>query len=226
MARRLVELGVHVVAVGQTESKLLDLKNELGSSGKSLEIVQANLANWSETEEKLAEHCKTVDFLVNNAGYAHTCRVEDQSEEELDRTLNINLKAPMNLIRMVATGMKERKFGAIVNVSSVAAMAGFDEHAAYAASKAALDMVTRVSAKELGPFNVRVNSVNPTVVWTKLAEKHWGDPEKKSTMISKIPMGRFVEINEVVEPILHLLGDGSAMINGIVLPIDGGFSAT
>lgn len=214
-----------MIAVGQTEAKLISLRAEV-DDGSRLEAVQVNLGDWNDTQQKLADHCESVDFLVNNAGYAHCCRVEDQTLSELNKMIDVNLKAPMNLIRMVAPGMKARKFGSIVNVSSIAALIGLEEHVAYGATKAGLDMVTKVCAKELAPYNIRVNSVNPTVVWTDLAKRHWGDPVNKATMIGKIPTGRFVEISEVVQPIIHLLSEGSAMINGITLPIDGGLTTT
>lgn len=223
LASKLVSLGANVIAVGQTESKLSSLKEELGAK---LTPVSVNLANWNETETKLANMCKNVDFLVNNAGYGFTCPLEDLTEDELDKTLDVNLKAPINLIRLVAPGMKERKSGSIVNVSSVAGLVALDEHLAYGASKAGLDMVTKISAKELGPFNVRVNSVNPTVVWTQMGRYHWEESNRRATMTAKIPLGRFVELDEVIGPIIFLLSDTSSMVNGITLPIDGGFVAT
>lgn len=225
LVKKLVSLGANVIAVSQTEPKLLSLAEELGEP-KNLRIVVVDLSDWLETNEKLTPLCDQVDFLVNNAGYAHNARVYDQPEDELDKILAINLKAPINLIRLVSPGMIGRKFGSIVNVSSVAAIAALDKHLAYASSKAAIDMVTKVSALELGPHNVRVNSVNPTVVWTEMAKSHWDKPELKLAMLNRIPMGRFVEINEVIEPILFLLSSKASMINGITMAIDGGFVAT
>lgn len=222
---KLAKLSAKVIAISQTQSKLDSLKDEL----KEYEVttVQVNLANWDETCQKLGKICEDVDFLVNNAGYAQgLVPIIDQTEEELDHTLAVNLKAPINLIRLVGPGMKERRFGSIVNISSVAGIAALDGHLAYASSKAALDMVTKISAKELGPFNVRVNSINPTVVWTDMGRLGWSEPAKKEAMISKIPLGRFVGVDEVVGPIIFLLSDQSAMINGVMLPIDGGFVAT
>lgn len=188
--------------------------------------VTVDLSSWKETEVNLISLCKNVDFLINNAGYSYECPIDQVPEDELDRTFNINLKAPINLIKLVSGGMKERKFGAIVNVSSVAGISALDEHVAYGSSKAALDMVTKVCAKELGPSNIRVNSVNPTVVWTKMGIESWSDPKKTETMTSKIPLGRFAEVKEVIDSIVFLLSNNSSMINGITLVIDGGFVAT
>lgn len=225
LVKKLVALKANVIAISQTSSKLLSLSEELNKP-ENLTIIAVDLSNWTETSEKLATLCDQVDFLVNNAGYAHNAKVYDQPEDELDKILAINLKAPINLIRLVSPGMMGRKSGSIVNISSVAGIAALDKHLAYASSKAAIDMVTKVSALELGPYNVRVNSVNPTVVWTEMAKSHWDKPELKASMTSRIPMGRFVEINEVIEPVLFLLSSKASMINGILMPIDGGFVAT
>lgn len=224
LTKKLIELGARVIAVGQTQSKLDSLREEL--EGKPVTTVQCNLENWLETSAKLGELCANVDILVNNAGNGFNCPVEEIEECDLNMILDINLKAPINLIRMVARGMKERRSGAVVNVSSVASQAALDHHLAYGASKAALDMVTKICAKELGPYQVRVNSVNPTVVWSDMGRQHWSEPTKQATMMSRIPMGRFVEVSEVVSAIIYLLSENSSMISGITMPIDGGFIAT
>jgi len=80
-------------------------------------------------------------------------------------------------------------------------------------------------ATELGPHGIRVNSVNPTVVLTPMAVKAWSDPAKSGAMLSRIPLGRFAEPEDVAEVICFLLGDGSAMVHGASLLVDGGFSA-
>lgn len=187
--------------------------------------VCVDLGNWQETEAALAPHCEHVDYLVNNAGYAFIGPLEELTLRQADKVLDTNVKGPILLTQMVSKGMKARKAGVIVNVSSVASLMAVDGHTTYAASKAALDMVTKVSAKELGPYNIRVNSVNPTVVWTDMAKENWSEPAKSNALKSKIPMGRFVEIREVIDPILFLLGSESSMISGITMPIDGGLVA-
>lgn len=223
LVRKLVSLGAHVIAVSQTAHKLESLKEELNGRVRT---VSVDLGDWKETENKLADMCRDVEYLVNNAGYAEDASVEDVPQRIVDKTLNVNLKGPMHLIKLVSKGMKERKSGSIVNVSSVAGIAALDDHVTYGSSKAALDMVTKISAKELGKYNIRVNSVNPTVVWTQMGQQGWSDPDKKAAMIAKIPLGRFVEVHEVVEPIIFLLSSKSSMISGVTLPIDGGFVAT
>lgn len=220
---KLVSLGTKVIAVSQTSAKLESLQKELGHD--KVTTVCVNLANWGETEEALTKHCESVDFLINNAGYAFLKPLEEIPQAEVEKILDINVKAPILLTKLVSAGMKQKKAGAIVNVSSVASLMAVDDHVPYAASKGALDMVTKVSAKELGPFNIRVNSVNPTVVWTDMGRDNWSEPTKANALKSKIPLGRFVEVHEVIEPILFLLSSASSMINGITMPIDGGLVA-
>lgn len=113
----------------------------------------------------------------------------------------------------------------IVNVSSLAANIGIHGHSAYSATKAALDALTKSLALELGPKNIRVNSVNPTVVLTKMGRENWSDPAKSEPLLNNIPLHRFAELHEVVEPILYLLSNKSSFVNGHCLPIEGGYLA-
>jgi len=102
-------------------------------------------------------------------------------------------------------------------------MAALKDHTLYCGTKAALDMISRVMALELGKHKIRVNCVNPTVVMTEMGKLGWSDPFKADPMLAKIPMGRFAEVEDVVNSVMFLLSDKSAMINGAALPVDGGF---
>ena len=105
-------------------------------------------------------------------------------------------------------------------------MVGLADHAAYCASKGALDQLTRVMALELGPQQIRVNAVNPTVTLTPMGEMAWSDPDKSRSMKAKIPLGRFARPIDVAHAVAYLLSDQAAMIHGVTLPVDGGFLAT
>jgi NAD(P)-dependent dehydrogenase (short-subunit alcohol dehydrogenase family) len=122
----------------------------------------------------------------------------------------------------VARGMIEaRRAGSIVNVSSQAALVALDDHLSYSASKAAMDAVTRALCIELGPFGIRVNSVNPTVTLTPMAVMAWSDPVKRDPALKAIPLRRFAEPIEVAVPIMFLLSEGASMVSGVALAIDG-----
>jgi L-xylulose reductase len=113
----------------------------------------------------------------------------------------------------------------IVNISSLAGLRAFYGHSVYSASKAGLDALTKSLAVELGPRKIRVNSVNPTVILTRMGRENWSEPSKAKPLLSKIPLGRFGEVKEVVDPVIYLLSDQSSFINGHCLPIEGGFQA-
>ena len=116
------------------------------------------------------------------------------------------------------------KGGSIVNVSSQASLVALTGHISYGSSKAALDNITRVSALELGRYNIRVNSVNPTVVMTEMSAFYWGRPDIGEPFLNAMPLGRWATEDEIAAPIVFLLSDGASMITGVSLPIDGGFS--
>jgi L-xylulose reductase len=116
------------------------------------------------------------------------------------------------------------KGGAIVNVSSQAALVALPGHISYGSSKAALDNITRVSALELGRYGIRVNSVNPTVVMTPISSGHWSQPEVAEPFLEQMPLGRWATEDEIAAPIVFLLSDAASMITGVSLPIDGGYT--
>ncbi|XP_006823733.1 D-erythrulose reductase-like [Saccoglossus kowalevskii] len=140
------------------------------------------------------------------------------------KILNINLKAAMHVGQIVARSMISKGTGGnIVNISSQASLMAFKSFAAYGASKAALDMLTKTMALELATHKIRVNSVNPTVVLTELGKRSWSDPVRSEVMMSRIPMNKFAEVKDVVNAVVYLLSDKADMITGTCLPIEGGF---
>lgn len=164
------------------------------------------------------------DYLINNAGTTELQPFLDTTVEAFDHLIAVNTRAPMIVAQDYARDRIARGLpGAIVNVSSVASFIGLADHAAYCASKAGLDGLTRVMARELGPHGIRVNAVNPTVTLTPMAVKAWSDAAKAAGMLSRIPLGHFATPEEVAEVILFLLSDAAAMLHGLAMPVDGGF---
>lgn len=138
--------------------------------------------------------------------------------------MNVNLKGVFNVTQILIPNINDG--GSIVNVSSLASLAAISDIRAsiYIASKAGLDGLTRALALEYGKRQIRVNSVNPTVVLTANTVKHWTGARGDS-LKSKIPLNRFAEVREVVEPIIFLLSEKSSFINGQSIPIEGGYLA-
>jgi NAD(P)-dependent dehydrogenase (short-subunit alcohol dehydrogenase family) len=167
-----------------------------------------------------------LDGLVNCAGVAHVAPALDTDGAAFDAVMAINARGAALVARQAARAMLDAgRTGSIVNVSSQAALVALDGHLAYCASKAALDAITRTLCIELGPHGIRVNSVNPTVTLTPMAEAAWRDPERRAAALRAIPLGRFAQPRDVVEPVLFLLSDAAAMISGVSLPVDGGYTA-
>jgi L-xylulose reductase len=212
------ERGAKVIALTRTKEDLDQLTAEIGC-----ETVVVDLAHAEETRAA-ARAALPADYLVNNAGTTALDAFLDVTAETFDFLHAVNTRAPMIVAQEYARDIVARKTtGAIVNVSSISSFIGFADHAAYCASKGGLDGLTRVMANELGRMGIRVNAVNPTVTLTPMAVKAWSDPAKSSGMLSRIPLGRFAEPREVAEVILYLLSDEASMLNGLLMPVDGGF---
>ena len=224
IAAVLTRCGAEVVAVSRTKQDLDSLAKEIGCR-----ILTADLADPHEAvraaEQALA--AGSVDCLVNNAGISIPQPFLDTTTDAFDRTMAVNVRAVMLITQAVARDMIRRGGGgAVVNLSSQASMIGIRDHAAYCASKGALDQLTRVMALELGPHGIRVNAVNPTVTLTPMGEMAWGDPKMSGPMLARIPLGRFAKPLHVANAVAYLLSDQADMIHGVALPVDGGFLAT
>jgi len=214
----LVRRGMRVIALSRDPADLAEIEAEYGCRTLAVDLADA------QATRAAARAALPFDYLVNNAGIAALQSVLDTTVESFDAVMAVNARAPLILSQeyardLIARGQK----GAIVNVSSISSFIGFADHAAYCASKAALDGLTRVMANELGRKGIRVNGVHPVITLTPMAVKAWSDPAKSDPMRKRIPLGRFVEPPEVASVIAYLLSDDAAMVNGVDLPIDGGF---
>jgi NAD(P)-dependent dehydrogenase (short-subunit alcohol dehydrogenase family) len=216
----MAERGAVVIALSRSKADLDALCAETGCR-----TIVADLGDANATRAA-AQQAQPVDLLVNCAGIVELEPFLDTTVETFDRIMAVNVRAAMIVAQACARSMISRGAGgAIVNVSSVAAQVGTPLHAAYCASKAALDALTRVMAVELGVHGIRVNTVNPVVTLTPMAEKVWSEPEKSGPMLARIPLQRFVQPEEVARTIAYLLGSDSSMVNGVSLAVDGGFQA-
>jgi NAD(P)-dependent dehydrogenase (short-subunit alcohol dehydrogenase family) len=216
----MAERGARVIALSRSVSDLAALKDAIGCETLCVDLADANAAR------EAARAAQPIDLLVNCAGIAELSPFVDISVDAFDVTMAVNVRAALIVSQVCARSMIERGVaGSIVNVSSLSATVGLPLHAAYCASKGALDAMTRVMAVELGPHGIRVNTVNPVVTMTPMAEKAWSDPAKSGPMLARVPLRRFVQPLEVARTIAYLLGDDSSMVNGVSLAVDGGFQA-
>ncbi|WP_343312834.1 SDR family oxidoreductase [Brucella sp. BE17] len=219
-AQLMANRGAEVVALSRTQSDLDSLRAEIGGRSIRVDLADVKAARDAFKEAGLC------DYLINSAGTNVLESVFDMSDAGYEAVMSINLRAALigcqEFARMrVAAGGG----GAIVNITSIAGHRGFQDHLCYAASKAGLEGATRVLAKELGPHGIRVNAVAPTITLTELALEAWSDPAKSAPMMVRHPVNRFAQSQDVAQAIALLLGDDSAMVTGITLPVDGGFLA-
>ena len=211
-------LGAEVIALSRSADDLATLAEETGCRTIAVDLADA------EATRRAAIDAQPADFLVNCAGTTTLSAFIDTDVASFDHLMAVNVRAALIVGQETARSLIARGHrGAIVNVSSVSSSIGFADHTAYCATKGALDAMTRVMANELGRHGIRVNAVNPVVTLTPMAVKAWSDPAKSEPMLKRIPLGRFVEPVEVASAIAYLLGTGASMVNGVTLPVDGGF---
>ncbi|XP_054713986.1 carbonyl reductase [NADPH] 2-like [Uloborus diversus] len=222
---KLVEGGAEVIAVSRTQSDLDSLK----TVSSKIYPLCLDIGNWDATKASISE-VLPVDLLVNNAAIMDVQEYGELTEEDVDRTLNINVKSVVNITQMVVNDMKARgQGGSIVNVSSTLGLYAAPSYGVYCGSKGAVHQLTRSMAVEFGPHKIRVNSVNPTAVRTRMAEKEGlFDPNNAFArqLIQRTPLRRFAEVEDVVNSILFLLSDKASMVTGIAMVIDGGLSVS
>lgn len=164
-----------------------------------------------------------VDILVNNAGVTRGfLPAESLSPSAWDLMLDTNARGALHAVQAVAPAMRARGYGRILNVSSVLARHGFPGQTAYAASKAAIEGMTRVWARELGPWGITVNAVAPGYVRTAMNDAN--GPAVERQVVERTPLGRLGESEDVARAFLFLASDEASFVTGAVLPVDGGFS--
>ncbi len=220
LVQRLTADGAAVVALSRQAADLDTLATETGCETVAVDVEDL------EAAAAAVERALPLDLLVNNAGITRLAPALDVTMADFTAVLTVNTMAPLRLVQVVARDLIRRGVsGAVVNVSSISANVGFAQHAAYCASKGGLDAMTRVLAVELGPRGIRVNTVNPVVTLTPMAQLAWSDPAKSARMLGRIPLGRFCDPADVASVISFLLSDEAGMLNGISVDVDGGFRA-
>jgi NAD(P)-dependent dehydrogenase (short-subunit alcohol dehydrogenase family) len=166
--------------------------------------------------------CGVPDIVIANAGIASEADFWDQSAEDWERILSVNLTGAFHTLQAAARLMKPRRAGAIVLTASTNSYDGEARLAAYNASKAALLGLVHTAANELGPYQIRVNAVCPGLIRTRLTERHFSSPELLRDYFRHIPLGRGGEPSEVAVASVFLASDLASFITGATLFVDGG----
>ena len=221
------EEGVSVVVTDINVETAQQVSEEIKSKGGKALAIKADVSIWEDVSKMVNEALKEfgqVDILVNNAGARDLALVEEMSDEHWDRELNINLKSVFYCTKAVARHMKDRRYGKIINQSSVAAFGHPNRGSGYAAAKAGMLGFSRSMAKELGPFNINVNAIAPTV--TRTAFMGSLPEETIEAFKNASPLGRLGEVEDFTGIVLLLSSDRSGLITGQTILVDGGVRPT
>jgi len=195
-----------------------------GGTALAIRLDVADADGWQEVAQSLTERWGRIDILVNNAAVASPLvRVEDRAPSEWDRIMAINAKGPFLGTRALVPIMRANGGGTIVNLSSVAGLGQSQiMDPAYACSKAALTMLTKVTAAQHAADGIRCNSVHPGPIDSDLARSAYADEEAFARRLLRVPSGRLAQMDEVVAAVLFLASDESSYVTGAALPVDGG----
>ena len=180
-----------ILNYNKSEKQAKQIQQNLENEGYRIEIFKADVSKKEEVK-KLVDFAinkfENIDVLINNAGIARIHLFSDVTEEEWDEIMNTNLKSAFFMIQQVLPNMIHRKQGLIINISSVWGLVGASCEAVYSASKAGLDALTKSLAKELGPSNIRVNSIAPGIIDTDMNSNL--DKKIKEELEKEIPLGK------------------------------------
>jgi NAD(P)-dependent dehydrogenase (short-subunit alcohol dehydrogenase family) len=217
----------NVVICGRKQDGLASAAEKL-QAGDKLLTVQSHVAK-NEDVEKLFDHTLKhfghLDGLVNNVGMNIITNVVDADPALWNKIIDSNLNSCFLCARKAGQIMRAQKKGKIVNISSIAARRSAPAMGIYGIAKAGIEMLTRVLAQELAPFDIQVNAVAPCMVRTTFSEPFWANKDLYDIIVKSIPLGRIAEPIDIAHPVLFLCSEGSNFITGQTLMVDGGASA-
>lgn len=228
MARSLAEAGAQVALVSRKVEEASAVAAELqAATGKSCRGYSCNMTVPDQVNalasQVLADFGQ-VDILVNNAGINIRGPIEELSLEEFREVQETNVTGPWLLCRALATHFKARTYGRVINIGSTLSIVTMPNRTPYATSKGAILQMTRTLALEWAPYGVTVNCVMPGPFGTEMNRPLLNDPEAYKSFVSRIPLGRWGDMDEIGGLIVFLAGDTSSFITGASITIDGGWT--
>jgi len=217
------------VLCGRRQELLQKVASEIQADGGQALPIKMDVTRREEVESMASEALRTfgkVDILVNNAGINRVKPFLKLAEEDWDAVLNTNLKGCFYCCQAIGKGMVERKSGSIINIVSVFGLTGFMNISPYIASKGAIVQLTKALAVEWARHNVRVNAIAPSYIQTEMTKRDIeSDKRILQYNLSKIPMRRGGQPNEVAGAVVFLASEASSFVTGETIAVDGGWLA-
>ena len=230
-ALTLAKAGAKVVVADISQEDCEKVVEEIKKAGGEALAVKCDVSKKEEVDNMVkaaVDKWGKVDILVNNAGICQFKPFLEITEEEWDRTIDINLKGYFLCAQAAAKEMVKQKSGAIVNIASIAMGqmgVGFATLAHYSASKGGIVAMTETMAIELGPYNIRVNAIAPGAIDTPMIDPVKQDPKTMEGILARLPLHRVGKPEEVSNLVLFLASDKSSYMTGSTVVIDGGWLA-
>jgi len=209
----------------KSEDKALKLKEELETEGGDIFIYKGDVRDYKAMRifvEEAKDHFGRLDIIVNNAGILRDKALMLMAQEDWNEVISTNLSGTFNLTRAAIVTMMKQKSGIVINITSVAGITGIPRQVNYSASKAGIIGLTKSLAKEVGPYNIRVNAIAPGYTDTDMIDGI--KDEVKEELKERIPLGRFGRAEEVAKTAVFLASEKSGYITGQVITIDGGLA--
>jgi 3-oxoacyl-[acyl-carrier protein] reductase len=207
--------------IGASIASILDQQDiEILTPSRSI----LNLSDPNSIKSYITQKEKSgIDIVINNAGINYLNDIDNINDHQWQEMIQINLTAPMQLIRGFSWQMKKQQWGRIVNISSIFGLVTKESRSVYSATKAGLNGFTRTTAVELAPYGITVNAVCPGYVETDLTLAN-NSPEQISEIASKIPMKRLAKTDEIAKLVAFLCSEDNTYLTGQTIAIDGGFT--
>lgn len=229
MAEALAEQGARVVLVARTTSELETVAERIRSQGGQAEVRTCDVTDSQAIRAVIAE-LDVLDILINNAGSNIPEPIDDVTDEHLDYLLDLNTRAYFVVAQAAVKKMKQHpdrkeRGASIINIASQMGHIGSESRTVYCMTKHAVVGLTRAMAVELAATGIRVNSIGPTFIDTPLVRRVVDTPEKYNTLVSRIPLGRMGQVQDIAAAAVYLASPAAGMVTGAGLLVDGGWTA-
>jgi len=228
LAEAIAAAGANVAVAARSHDDAEEVVDAIRSSGGSATPHVIDVASVASIDAGVADVIAAhghVDVLVANAGLGANHAALDVTEADWDSMMDVNLKGLFFTAQACGRHMVARGMGRVIAISSQASLVGIRDHAVYCASKGGVNQLVRVLALEWGHLGVTVNAVAPTFIHTPGTAERLDDPAYLAGVVDRIPVGHVGTIADVAGAVVYLASDAGAMVNGAILPVDGGWTA-